>query len=563
MLLRPRQEAAVEASAQALEAHGNTLLVAPTGAGKTVMLSAVAERMRLRTLVLQHRDELVAQNRGTMLKYAPWVATSVVDANTKNMRGDVVYAMVQTQVRNLDLIHPEVGMVVVDEAHHTAANSYKKIVERAQELNPAVKLYGVTATPNRGDKKALRSFFDNVADQITLGELIATGHLVRPRTFVVDLGVNEELRHVKRGVSDFDMNEVERILDKVPLNDKVVEKWKDVAGDRQTVVFCSTVEHATHVTETFAAAGVSARMVDGTMAEGERKAVLKGYDRGDFQVIVNVMVLTEGWDHQPTSCVVLLRPSSFKSTMIQMIGRGLRRMDPERYPGWPPKMDCIVLDFGTSILTHGSLEQDVELDPAKNTAPPKDCPGCGASVPGRARDCPICGHTFDDMAAAGGGGAKTPDQSDGLSDFSLTEIDLFKASPYRWEDMWGDETTLVAAALDAWAMAIEYGGVWHAIGGAKDAGIRHLALGDKLTGLAAADDFLRQYGDTESAGKAKRWLFEPATLKQRTHIARKYESIADDPALTKYRAACFLTWHFNERPVQAKLVDRAQALVAG
>src|SRR3546814_7034524 len=102
---------------------------------------------------------------------------------------------------------------------------------------------------------------------------------------------------------------------------------------RSTVVFCSTVAHAVHVRDAFRDAGVTAAMIDGNMKDGERRGVLAAYDRGEIQVVTNCMVLTEGWDHQPTSCVILLRPSSYKSTMIQMIGRGLRTVDPERYPG--------------------------------------------------------------------------------------------------------------------------------------------------------------------------------------------------------------------------------------
>jgi superfamily II DNA or RNA helicase len=125
------------------------------------------------------------------------------------------------------------------------------------------------------------------------------------------------------------------------------------------VVFCSTVEHAQNVAAAFRAHGITATTVHGEMSDAERKATLGAYAKGRIQVITNVAVLTEGWDHPPTSCVVLLRPSSYKSTMIQMVGRGLRTVNPEEYPG-VVKTDCIILDFGTSSLIHGSLEQDVD-----------------------------------------------------------------------------------------------------------------------------------------------------------------------------------------------------------
>src|SRR5207342_2244396 len=101
----------------------------------------------------------------------------------------------------------------------------------------------------------------------------------------------------------------------------------------QTVVFCSTVDHARNVASAFKVAGISAAVVHGEMSDTDRKATLAAYNHGELQVVVNVAVLTEGWDHPPTSCVVLLRPSSYKSTMIQMVGRGLRTVNPEEHPG--------------------------------------------------------------------------------------------------------------------------------------------------------------------------------------------------------------------------------------
>jgi superfamily II DNA or RNA helicase len=559
MMLRPRQEELVERSLVALRERGNTLAVAPTGAGKTVMLSAVVDRSiegSGRALVLQHRDELVEQNRRTFHRVAGATARSgVVDGNGKDWHKPVTFAMVQTLARAGNLDHmPAHDLIVIDEAHHAAAKSYKGIVEKARELNPSVRLYGVTATPNRGDKKGLVGTFDNVADQITVGELIATGALVRPRTFVVDLGVREELSHVKRSSADFDMSEVAKIMDHQIHNDRIVEEWRKMAGDRLTVAFASTVDHARHVMETFRTTGVAATMVTGEMPDGERKATLQAFDRGEYQVLVNVAVLTEGWDCQPVSCVLLLRPSSYASTMIQMIGRGLRRLEPEKYPGRPSKSDCIVIDFGTSVLTHGTLEQSIDLDPHKGAPKTKQCPGCQATIPMSSRECAICGYVFlietpPPDAEAG--------EKEVLKDFILTEIDLFKQSPFRWEDLWGDSTTLAATAFDAWAIAVFYGGQWHAIGGGDNKHVTHLAAGEKMLVLAAADDWMRENGDKSAAAKSKRWLHEPASEKQLAHLGLTPMA---GLGVTKYKAACHLTWKFNEKAVQTKLADSVRGM---
>jgi len=189
---------------------------------------------------------------------------------------------------------------------------------------------GAQAAPNRGDRKGLREVFDNVGDQVTLAELIASGHLVPPRTFVIDVGVQEKLRAVRRIASDYDMGAVAEIMNRAPITEEVIRHWREKAGDRQTVVFCSTVAHAENVAEAFNDNGIPAGVIHGNLGSETRRRILAAYAAGEIQVVVNVAVLTEGWDHPPTSCVVLLRPSSCKSTMIQMVGvaDGQRGIEP-------------------------------------------------------------------------------------------------------------------------------------------------------------------------------------------------------------------------------------------
>jgi len=543
MILRPRQEVFVERCLAALGVRGNTLGVAPTGSGKTLMLSAVAGRLVTGTdakaLVLAHRDELTAQNRDKFARVNPKLATSVVDAGEKDWGGAAVFAMVQTLSRPANLAGmPALNVLVVDEAHHAVAASYRRVIDRARERNPDLKLLGVTATPSRGDGKGLREVFDNCADQIRLGELIASGHLVSPRTFVVDVGVHEGLSRVRRTVDDFDMGEVAQVMDRAPVTEQVVRHWKDKAGERRTIVFCSTVVHAEHVAEAFRAQGVAAETVTGETQAGERAAILARLDSGETQVLVNVAVATEGFDCQPVSCVVLLRPCSHKSTMIQMIGRGLRPVDPELYPG-VVKMDCLVLDFGTSVLTHGSLEQDVELDDQlrdeKGEAPSKTCPECSAELHLSVRECPFCGHLFEREAKGA------------LDGFGMAEVELFERSPFRWVDLFGDDGALLATGFDAWAGAFLWEGHWHAIGGGRELPFRRLAVGDRAVAIAAADDWLNANETTDAASKAKRWLREPATAKQLAHLG---EAAAHDFGLTRYRASCLLTFQWNRAAIR-------------
>lgn len=553
MRLRPRQKAFVERSVSALNARRNTLGVAPTGAGKTIMLSAVTgESIKdsdAKVCILAHRDELTAQNRAKFERVVPNVGTSVVDAYEKSWSGQVTFAMVPTLARssNLDGM-PRLDLLVIDEAHHAVAASYRRIIDRVRDANPEARVFGVTATPNRGDRKGLREVFDNVADQISLGELIASGHLVPPRTFVIDVGVQDELKSVRKTSSDFDMSEVANIMDCAPVTEEVIRHWKEKAGDRQTVIFCSTVEHAAHVRDAFKAAGISAALIHGEMPSETRKSVLADYAGGKIRVIVNVAVLTEGWDHPPTSCVVLLRPSSYKSTMIQMVGRGLRTVDPEEFPG-VVKTDCIVLDFGTSSLIHGTLEQDVDLDgkTSSGEAPTKACPSCGADIPLASSECPICGDAFEEEEG-GSGVTATP-----LSGFLMTEIDLLKRSSFEWVDLFDSEEALMATGFNAWGGIFWFEGQWYAVGGRKNAATRLLGIGERSVCLAQADDWLNEHETDESAFKTRGWLNQPATEKQLKYLSPEARS---DFGLTRYKASALMTFGFNKRDI-GRLVEAA------
>ena len=548
MLLRPRQKLFVERSLAALGIHQNTLGVAPTASGKSVMLSAVAGSIlkdpQAKACVLAHRDELTDQNRSKFSRVNPSIATSVFDASEKSWSGQAIFAMAPTLCRHSNLAQmPVLDLLVIDEAHHAVADSYRRIIDRAVQTNPSVKIFGVTATPNRGDKQGLREVFTNVSDQIRIGELIAAGHLVQPRTFVIDVGVQAKLGNVRKTASDFDMAQVDAIMNKSPVTDAVIANWKAKASERQTVVFCSSVDHARNVCDAFNAAGVTSALVHGEMSDHERKATLTAYDRGDIQVITNVSVLTEGWDHPPTSCVVLLRPSSYKSTMIQMVGRGLRTVNPEDYPG-VVKTDCVILDFGTSSLIHGSLEQDIDLKGRETdgASPTKSCPQCEAVVPSSVTECPLCGHLWEATREHHGYGM--------LGDFVMTEIDLLARSSFQWVDVEGDGTALMANGFNAWAGVFLEGGRWYAIGGSREKRATLLAVGENLICIAAADDWLNSNESDESAHKTKAWLRQQPTEKQFTYLP---PSCRLDFSLTRYQASAMLSLRFNEAAIRSRI----------
>ena len=445
MLLRPRQKDFVERSLVALKANGNALGIAPTGAGKTILFSEIIGQYikgtKAKTLVLAHRDELTEQNQTKFSWVNPSIKTSVYNSKTKDWGGQVTFAMVQTLFASDNINSmPKIDLLVIDEAHHAAANSYRTIINHALALNPSCIIFGVTATPNRSDGKGLREVFSQVSDQISMGELIRSGHLVTPRTFVIDVGVKNQLSNVKKSGADFDMNAVDQIMNQRPINNAVVDQWLEKGENRQTVVFCSTVQHAEAVTEAFRNRDVRAETITGQLSSADRSNILDRYARGDVTVIVNVQVLTEGWDHPPTSCVVLLRPSSAKSTMIQMVGRGLRTVNSEQHPG-VIKSDCIILDFGTSSILHGTLEQDVNLDgvETEGVALTMTCPECAAVVPLASQECPMCGYDFRTE--------RDKDAPELVSSIAMMEINLLNRSSFEWVNLFADHSAFIQLAL--------------------------------------------------------------------------------------------------------------------
>ena len=294
----------------------------------------------------------------------------------------------------------------------------------------------------------------------------------------------------------------------------------------------------------FRAAGVTAATITGTMPATARAELIARFDRGEIQLLANCMVLTEGFDSQPVGCIAILRPMLHKGTFIQAIGRGLRKVDPERFPGIV-KTDCIVLDFAGAALRHGSLEQAIRLEDEERevgAGTSKTCPECEALVPLGTASCPFCGHAWP---------RRSRDRRL-LEQFELTEIDLLGRSPFRWCDLHGDGHALVASGFDAWAGVFCDGSHWHAVGRPKSGRLRHLGVGERAQVLAAADDFLRQVETTDAAGKSRVWLTQPASVKQQELLRRAgYPDAALDFGLSKYAANCHLNFLWSRPLIKA------------
>lgn len=557
MLPRPRQTQFVEKAHTALKQHGNTLGIATTGFGKTVALGFIANRYKGNQLILQHRDELVKQNSETYAIINPKRKLGFVDGNRKRP-AETTFAMFQSMAANHDLIPDKLSLIVVDEAHHIIAPTYREVVDIALDKSPKAHLLGVTATPRRG----MGDLFTNVADHVTLREMMAVGLLTPLKSYACTTPKTRNELDALGSVSNTgDQHEVAHVLDNENINEEVFTNWRKYAHDRRTIVFCSSVDHATHVSDYFNDCGINSAVVHGNLSRGERRDILDRLDHGDIQVVCNVFVLTEGFDSPPVSCAILLRQCSELGPLVQMVGRILRT-----HPG---KQDAILLDFGTSILTHGTLEQDAELLPTiegeAGVGVTKYCPeiygdthayrfpdangktGCGAELPANTRTCPLCGFLFDRIGHT----------SDSVP-VELTEVDLLNASPFRYVDLFGDGNWLMASGFGVWSLVGCLNGVWYAIGG-RDKTVDRLFHGSKLQAIAAGDDFMRVYSTESKSKKAAFWQTAGASKKQ-VDILHSFgyclemNVLGECASMDKYTAACHISFRFNSNKIKSLLL---------
>jgi len=350
MKLRPYQERAVTAVRTArLQGRRRVLYCSPTGTGKTQIFCGIQRTLGGPALVLAHRGELLEQAAQRFQSLNPGLLVDIEQADQwADRRAEVVCASIQTLYRGnrLDWFRPR--LVIVDEAHHAPAPSFRSVLERFgcwEEHGPF--LVGCTATPKRLDGIALGHIFEEQVFTYSIREAIEDGWLSDVRGFRVRSQV--DLSRVHRVGDDFNKSELAAAVDEIERTRAAVRHWQEVAADRPTIVFCVTVAHAEHAAEAWQDIGVTAEWIDGTMKPEERRAVIARFKNGETQVLVNVEILTEGFDHPPVSCVVMLRPTQSWALYVQCVGRGTRGGFNCPVPG---KSDLVVIDVVDNTGRH-------------------------------------------------------------------------------------------------------------------------------------------------------------------------------------------------------------------
>lgn len=335
MELRPYQETARQKVQEEWEeGKKRTLLVLPTGTGKTIVFSKIIEdrvKKGERVLVIAHRGELLEQASDKLYKSTGLkTATEKAEQTSLGSFYRVVVGSVQTLQREkrLNQFPPEYfDTIVIDEAHHAISDGYQRVLQHFENAN----VLGVTATPDRGDMRNLGSYFESLAYEYSLPEAIKSGYLSPIKALTIPLKL--DLSNVKQQAGDFSTKDLGTALD--PYLEQIAEEMKKQCLNRKTVVFLPLVKTSQKFRDILNQHGFKAAEVNGK--SGDREQVLKDYEEGKYNVLCNSMLLTEGWDCPSVDCVIVLRPTKVRALYSQMVGRGTRLA--------PGKKELLLLDF--------------------------------------------------------------------------------------------------------------------------------------------------------------------------------------------------------------------------
>jgi superfamily II DNA or RNA helicase len=365
--LRPYQRQCLERLLQRYREGKRRMLVSlPTGTGKTIIFAQFPQyfKMKKRLLVLAHREELLEQAREKFHDADPNLAVEIEQAG-KRASADcrVVIASVPTIGRTgnkrLAALDPDdFYLIVVDEAHHAVAKSYRAIFDHFKVFAPDTPrmLVGFTATPRRGDRQGLGEVFEEIAYSRRLEEMIRAQFLCPVSGWRVTSDVDLDRVQVRGG--DFVESQLAAAVDVAERNALLLRAYQDLAPHRRCIVFCVNVAHAKDVATVFRSAGVRAAVVWGAMPKDERRTTLAQLSSGEIEVVTNCNVLTEGFDEPRIDCILMGRPTHSRLLYAQMVGRGTRLH--------PEKSDLLVIDVADNSRKHtlAGLQALFDLQPS-------------------------------------------------------------------------------------------------------------------------------------------------------------------------------------------------------
>lgn len=456
IVLRDYQTAAVSAVYEHLRTRDdNPCIVLPTGSGKTPVIAQICRDAVLqwggRVIVLAHVKELLQQAVDKLQDMAPelWGRVGVYSAGLGQRDTDqsVLVAGIQSVYQRAHELGPR-DLIIIDEAHlipPAGEGMYRQFLADAKVVNPRVRLVGLTATPYRMSTGTICSddhLLHHVCYAVGVRELIVRGFLCSLKSKAGAVKADTSGLHIRGG--EFIASEVEACMQADGLVGEACNEIAQLTTDRRSVlIFAAGVTHAEQVQAAIASAtGQECGFVSGSTPDGERAALIDLFKTGALKYLVNVNVLTTGFDAPNVDCVVLLRPTNSPGLYYQMVGRGFRL-----HQG---KTDCLVLDYAGNILRHGPVDMIEARGRVGGTgeAPAKECPECRALIHASYTICPECGHEFP---------PKGKPQHDGsASDAGVLSGEVVDTEYEVYDTIYSYHTKRAATPADPPTLRVEY-----------------------------------------------------------------------------------------------------------
>lgn len=312
------------------------LISMPTGTGKTITFLSCAMRKNKKCLILVHRNELLQQTyeKAKIVGYRD-DEISLITSDEKQPSRRLTIAMVPTLIRNLSLYSPDdIQMMIIDEAHHATALSYRKILDYFRVVEDKKLLLGFTATPLRGDKACLGSIFQSHSFKMTLSEATQNGYICPVHGMRVD--IHRSLEGIEMQGGDYNPQQLDRIMNCESINKLIADKCENLSR-LPALIFTTSIDHAEKIESLLKAKGKKAASVSYKTAPKDLEKILSDLKKGEIDFISNAVKLSEGFDYPPIQTIILARPTRSPVLYKQMIGRGLRN--------FPGKHECFVLEF--------------------------------------------------------------------------------------------------------------------------------------------------------------------------------------------------------------------------
>ena len=403
--LRPYQESALQDLWDWFERHddGDPVVEASVGAGKSVMIAELCRRAveaypETRILMVVHVKELIEQNLAKLLQIWPSAPVGVYSASvgSRQLGRAITYATIGSVAKRAHQLG-RVDLMLVDECHLISSNEstmYRKLITELRRYYPAMRVIGWTGTAFRGDGIWLtqQGLFSHVAARVTMAELLKDGYLAPMVPAPVETKIATE--DVATSGGDYVVSALARATDKADLVRKACAELVRLAADRRKwLVFAVTVEHATHLAaELTQQHGIACAVVSAKTPKTERENMIRQFRKGTLRALVNVAVLTTGFDAPEVDCIALLRATKSPVLYVQIAGRGMRTAD--------GKTDCLWLDFTDTTYTLGPVDavkgraRPPERLNQSHEAPKRYCDACGNPSPAGVLQCGHCGAMF-------------------------------------------------------------------------------------------------------------------------------------------------------------------------